>query len=291
MAGTKMRIGPTGMRLHEWIALEGDYWKDEGLDVEIDWQMVNEFYQYKGVAYKERPQDQPFLKNEQIVCNACAWGSIANAGAGMGKFSSGAYGIARNAIFVRADSPIMTPADLADVPIGVGLRAGSHFSVPLTLEPHLPLEKIKIVNVGGFGTRLNALLDGTVDATSLLDPQISMAEQLGLRKIIEGSFNTLWWVDDNTDADALAAYFRVLARAERDLQRAPRDYLKLWHYSVPIDYKDHGWDYSAFHEGEHFVYSPFPIDRYNEVLAQMERWSLDDLMLDKTYENLVLTTA
>src|SRR5262249_53892717 len=157
----------------------------------------------------------------------------ANAGAGMGKFSARAFGIARNAIFVPADSPINRPEDLADVPIGVGLRAGSHFSVPLSLEPHLPLDRINCVNVGGFGTRLQVLLSGEMPAANLLDPQISMAEQLGLKKVIEGTFNTLWWTPPGMDPSLLEAYFRVLDRAEADLQREPARYLPLWRYSVP----------------------------------------------------------
>jgi NitT/TauT family transport system substrate-binding protein len=287
----KLRIGPTGMRLHEWIAFEGGYWQDEGLDVEIDWGLVSQFLSYGNLEYKERPQDLPFVNGEPIVCNACAWGSIANAGAGMGKFSDQAYGIARNAIFVRPDSWITRPEDLANVPIGVGLRAGSHFSVPQSLEPYIPVDQIKIVNVGGFGTRLSVLLSGEVEATSLLDPQISMAEELGLRKIIEGAFNTLWWVDASTNQEVLQAYFRVLARAERDLEGEPSRYLELWHYSVPPEFKDRKWDYSRFHEGEHVRYETFPKERYREVLEQMERWRLDDLMQDKSYENLVFQTA
>src|SRR3712207_8090438 len=61
-------------------------------------------------------------------------------------------------------------------------RSGSHFNVPYRLEQYLPLDQIKTVNIGGFGARLTALLDGEVEAASLLDPQISMADQLGLRQ-------------------------------------------------------------------------------------------------------------
>jgi len=56
---------------------------------------------------------------------------------------------------------------------------------------HLIAAPIKTVNTGGFGARLRALLDGEVEAASLLPPQIAMAEQLGLRKIIEDRFKTL----------------------------------------------------------------------------------------------------
>jgi len=291
MALRKLRLKPTGMRLHDWMALESNYWADEGLEVEYLWDVVNATYEYGSLPYKERPQDQPFVQGQEVVCNACAWGSVANAGAGMGKFSADAYGIARHAIVVRPESDIRRPEDLAGVPIGVALRAGSHFSVPLSLEPYLPLEQIKTQNVGGHGTRLAVLLSHEVEASNLLDPEISMAEQLGLRKVLEGSFNTLWWVDAGMDPEALAAYFRVLARAEAELRRDPEPYLPLWKYSIPVSFRDRDWDFSRFHEGEHFVHQRFPMDKYLELMDQMRRWGLDDVMSRKRYEQLVLAPA
>ena len=288
MALRNLKLYPTGMRLHEWIALEGNYWADEGIDAEYMWDTIKNVYSYKAEAYKSRPQDKPMIEGEGAVTNACAWGSVANAGAGMGKFSASAFGIARNAVFVPADSPISSVEDLAGVPIGVGLRAGSHFSVPLTLEKHLPLDQINCVNVGGFGTRLQVLLSGEMPAANLLDPQISMAEQLGLKKVVAGTFNTLWWTPPEMDPALLDAYFRVLERAEQELQRDASRYLHLWKYSLPAEFADREWDYSRFHEGEHFVRQRYPMDKYQELLDQMARWGLDDVMEDKTFEHLVL---
>ena len=285
---TRLRLKPTGMRLHDWMALESGWWADEGLEVEYLWDVIQATYEYGGVAYKERPQDQPFVHGQEVVSNACAWGSVANAGAGMGKFSADAYGVARHAIFVQPDSAIRQPADLAGVPIGVGLRAGSHFSVPQSLERYLPLDQIATVNVGGHGTRLAALLAGEVEASNLLDPEISMAEQLGLRKVLEGEFNTLWWVDAGMDQAALAAYFRVLARAERELRSDPARWLPLWKYSIPASFRDRQWDFARFHEGEHFVHQPYPMSKYLELMNQLQRWGLDDVMSRRDYAQLVL---
>jgi hypothetical protein len=173
----------------------------------------------------------------------------------------------------------------------VALRAGSHFSVPLSLEPYLPLDQIKPKNVGGHGTRLAVLLSGEVEASNLLDPEISMAEQLGLRNVLEGTFNTLWWVDAGMDNATLAAYFRVLARAEDELRRDPASYLPLWKYSIPKSFQDREWDFSRFHEGEHFVYQRYPFDKYLELMDQMRRWGLDDVMERKDYQQLVLAPA
>jgi hypothetical protein len=83
---TKIRIFPTGMRLHEWIAFEEGYFREQRLDPEVMWDVY--LGQMKGWTggYKARPQDQPFLEGAQVIGNACAWGSVCNAGAGMGKF-------------------------------------------------------------------------------------------------------------------------------------------------------------------------------------------------------------
>src|SRR4051812_37162863 len=250
MTLTRLKISPTGMRLHEWVAMERGFFQAEGIEPEIRWDVVlGTMERWKGQGYKERPQDKPFLAGEQTVTNACAWGSICNAGAGMGKFVPDAYGVARWAIYVRADSPIQRPEDLADVPIAVGMRAGSHFNVPYRLEPYLPSERIKTVNVGGFGARLTALIDGEVAATSLLDPQLSIADQLGLRPIIANTFKTLWWVDPRYDRGLLDRFFRVLQRAEQDLARDPASCLPLWRYSVPEEQKEYTWDFGRFDPG------------------------------------------
>ena len=112
------------------------------------------------------------------------------------------------------------------MPVSVGMRAGSHFNVPYRLEKYLPLEHIKVVNTGGFGARLRALLDGEVEAASLLPPQIDMARQLGLRMVMEDEFHTLWWVPETarpapTCAPTCAGLERAEARFDRDLQEVP----------------------------------------------------------------------
>ncbi|MGH2520590.1 MAG: hypothetical protein ACRDF8_12345, partial [Chloroflexota bacterium] len=104
----------------------------------------------------------------------------------------------------------------------------------------------------------------------------------------EGTFYTLWWTPPNMDPELLKAYFRVLERAEKELTKDPAKYLHLWHYSIPAEFTDRAWDYSKFHEGEHFVNEPFPMDKYRDVISQMERWHLDDVMEDKTFDHLVL---
>ena len=288
---TKIRIFPTGMRLHEWIAFEEGYFLEQGLDPEVMWDVyLGQMRAWTG-GYKDRPQDKPFLEGTQAIGNACAWGSVCNAGAGMGKFVPDAYGVARHAIYVRADSSIRRPEDLRGVPVAVGLMAGSHYNVPYRLERHLPLGDIKIAPVGGFGRRLDALLKHEVDAASLLDPQIYMAEELGLRKVLDGEFNTLWWVDAESDRDVLRRYFTALARADAAIERDLTRYLPLWKKCIPPEFADRPWRVEQWGAGERFVFEPYPAEKLAEVMAAIHRWDMGREMHVTEFDRLALSLA
>jgi NitT/TauT family transport system substrate-binding protein len=285
----KVTVAPKGMGLNDFVAKEEGFFEAEGLDVTFDWKTFRGTQSsWKGLNYLERPQDQPYTKDKtEVIQGACVWGSICNASAGMGKFVAEAYGDSPWAIFVRPDSKIREPKDLKDVPISVGMRAGSHFNVPYRLEKYLPLANIKTVNTGGFGARLKALLDGEVEAASLLPPQIAMAEQLGLRKIIEDTFHTLWWVPEGFDPEHTKAYLRALDRAEKAMDANLAKYLPLWKLAIPAEFETyHKWDFSKFGRGERFVYKTIPHSEFDEVMDQVKRWNLDDYLKDRSYEGL-----
>jgi NitT/TauT family transport system substrate-binding protein len=284
-----VRIAPKGMGLNDFVAMQESFFAAEGLDVEFDWKTFRGTQSsWKDLDYLQRPQDRPYTHdNTDVIQGACVWGSICNASAGMGRFVADAYGVSPWAIFVRPDSPIRKPQDLKDIPISVGMRAGSHFNVPYRLEKYLPLANIKTVNTGGFGARLKALLDGEVDAASLLPPQIAMAEQLGLRQILADTFHTLWWVPEGAPAEIVTNYLRALDRAEQALEADLEKYLALWKLAVPAEFENiHPWDFTRFGRGERFVYRPIPRAEFDEVLEQVKRWGLDQYLKDKSFENL-----
>ncbi len=289
-----VKIAPKGMGLNDFVAMQEGYFAAEGLDVEFDWKTFRGTQSsWKGLDYFQRPQDRPYTEDKaQVIQGACVWGSICNASAGMGRFVADAYGVSPWAIFVRPDSSIHTPQDLKDVPISVGMRAGSHFNVPYRLEKYLPLANIKTVNTGGFGARLKALLDGEVEAASLLPPQIAMAEQLGLRQIIADTFHTLWWVPDGTPPQIVTAYLRALDCAETALDADLEKYLPLWRLAVPAEFENlQAWDFSRFGRGERFVYEPIPRSEFDEVMDQVKRWGLDQYLKDRSFDNLAAAVS
>ena len=287
----KVRVAPKGMGLNDFVAKEEGFFAAEGIEVEWDMKTFRGTQaSWKGNDYFQRPQDKPFTeaKDSSLIQCACVWGTISNASSGMGRFVGDCYGVSPWGIFVRPESKIRKPEDLKDVPVSVGLRAGSHFNVPFRLEKYLPLEHIKTVNTGGFGARLKALLDGEVEAASLLPPQIDMARQLGLREIIADEFHTLWWVPESAPLEDVRAYLRGLDRAEKALNQNLAKYLPLWERAVPPEFMStRNWDFSKFTRGERFVYQPLPQAEFDQTLEQVKRWDLDQYLKEKNFDKLV----
>src|SRR5437879_1054949 len=87
-----------------------------------------------------------------------------------------------------------------------------------------------------------------------------MAEELGLRNVLDGEFNTLWWVDAGSERDILRRYFTALARAEAALDRDLARYLPLWRKCIPPEFADRPWGVDRWGAGERFVFEPYPAE-------------------------------
>lgn len=287
---TPIRVVPHFMRLHEWVALEEGAYQAEGLEPELLSDVMHAVSSHGADRYFERPQDTPFLTRGMEVANsACEWGSVCNAGAGMGKFVSDLYGVARFSIFAAPGSKLRRLGDLAGVPVGVGIMAGSHFTTLMTLEHVLPREEIKVENVGGPGKRLLALLNGEVEVANLLDPEIPIAEEKGLTRLASGEFRTLFWVSPGIPASALGAYFRALRRADQALRARPSQYMPLWQRNVPPELAGE-YDWSKFGMGEMLVFEHYPEETFSDTMQFARRWGLDQNVRTDVYADLAATT-
>src|SRR3954447_5364385 len=262
---TPISVVPHFMRLHEWIALEEGYFEVEDLEPELRADVMHAVSFHDRDPYKQRPQDTPFVEGMEVANSACHWGSVCNAAAGMGKFVPDVYGVANFGIYVRPDSPIRAVEDLRGVPIAVAIMAGSHFTTLETLERHFPAEDVRIDYVGGPGRRLRALKAGEVQAANLLDPEIGIAEQQGLRRIVGGQFKTLFWVSPTLSSDVLRRYVAALRRADGALRAAPERYLHLWVRNVPPALQGERYDVQQLGLGELLVFEPYPEAEYERT--------------------------
>lgn len=290
MPDTLMKISllPNPIRLHELVALEEGLFTEQGLEADVHWQEFHELMgswaEFTGPGTKATGPAAMRAAQRQSgdeVASACQWGTVNVSSSEGGRWFRDAYAVSRQAIFVRPDSDIRGPEDLANVEIAVGWLAGSHYNTYLRLESYVPLEQIKPIPVGGYGRRLDALLKGEVEAASLLDPQIQMADDLGLRRVVAGEFDCLFWVDEDIEDEALRRFFRALERAEQALQADLPKYLPLWERCIPAEFKDRTWRLGDWVQGTRFVREPYSDEKFNTTLAQIERWGLDGYMRSK----------
>lgn len=283
---TPIRVVPHFSRLQEWIALDEGFFQAEGLEPEMLQEVMHAVSSHPGDQYGQRPQDLPFARQMEVVNSACQWGTACNAGAGMGKLAPDLYTVGRFALFTRPGSPVQRLADLRDIPVGIGEMAGSHFTTLQVLEQVLPKAHIRTVHAGGPGQRLLALLQGEIEAATLLDPEIAIAEARGLRALARGEFLITFWVAPTLSTDVLQAYFRALKRADEALSREPERYLPLWERNVPPALKG-TYDYSTFGLGEKFVFEPYTEEMFQQALQFAEKWNLHTHIQESRFSYLI----
>src|SRR5918912_3973084 len=242
---TPKKLVPHSPRLHEWIALEEGYFQDEGLEPHMLTDVMHSVSSHRGDEYGQRPQDLPFVQEQEVANSACEWGTACNAGAGMGRVIPDLYSVGRYAIFVRPGSEIHRLYELRDVPVGIGQMAGSHFTILKTLGEVLPKEHIKTVHTGGPGQRLVALQEGEVQVANLLDPEIPIAEARGLRRLAQGEFLITFWVSPTISRETLGKFFGALKVAEEALEQDTDKYLHLWERKIPPALAG-DYDYASF---------------------------------------------
>ena len=80
---TPINVVPHFSRLHEWIALEEGCFQDEALEPNMLTDVMHSVSSHHGDEYGQRPQDLPFVREEEVANSACEWGTACNAGAGM----------------------------------------------------------------------------------------------------------------------------------------------------------------------------------------------------------------
>lgn len=166
--------------------------------------------------------------------NACEWGNYCRAGAtNVGSRQVGRRGIITYAaIVVRPDSPVYTPQQLANRTIGVPFFAGTHYLALHLLEGFLPREAIKLCRApAGSRNRFNMMMKGEIEATTLTEPYITLAEKKGCRVICSAFYHGTEVASDRVDPETYAAFNRAVREAVRRINSDKSKYLRYF-----IDY-------------------------------------------------------
>jgi NitT/TauT family transport system substrate-binding protein len=282
--------------LPELVAYDEGLFEKEGL--RIEWADRE-----KGVEKKVEPQVtspkgvNPFASHGKLfeqgkadMYNACEWGNycrVQDTGTGSRQLGRRAI-VACAALVVAPDSPVFTPQQLANKTIGVPFYFGTHYIALHMLEGFLPREMIKLCRApNGSRYRLDALMRGEVDATTLTEPHITLAEKKGCRIICSALFHGTEVASDRVDAETYAAFNRAVREAVRRINANKRAYLHYFiDYYAKNDPEVAALEVEDLRESRLVVCdpAPIPVEEMQRTYDWLKSWG----MLEETASPLQL---
>jgi NitT/TauT family transport system substrate-binding protein len=109
---------------------------------------------------------------------------------------------------------------------------GTHYLALHLLEGFMPRDQIRLCRVpNGSRHRFDAMMRGEVEATTLTEPYVTLAETKGCRLICEAFYHGTEVASDRVDAETYAAFNRAVREAVRRINADKRAYLRYF-----IDY-------------------------------------------------------
>ncbi len=173
-----------------------------------------------------------FEQGKADMYNACEWGNYCRVqDSGQKGRQIGRRGIVTFAgIVVRPDSEVYTPQQLAGRSVGVPFYFGTHYLALHMLEGFLPREEINVCRApNGSKYRLAAMMKGEIEATTLTEPYLSLAEKKGCRLICSAFYTGTEVASDKVDGETYAAFNRAVREAVRRINADKAGYL---HYFI-----------------------------------------------------------
>lgn len=220
---TRMRLFhlPFSFMLPQRVAHERGYFTEAGLEVELIER------DREAVEVKYIPSETTLTGDHGVdLYPICKWESIKRTWemddgriVAKGTFADLPY-----SVFVRPDSGIEEPTDLAGVPVAVNRRTGQEYTAMRALEEHMGPEDVALEGFGMPTERLRALRDDEVEAAILLDPQSTLAEHMGFREVL--SFDNHMGIvgGEGIDGEVLDAFMAAYDRAAMEINANPEKY-------------------------------------------------------------------
>jgi NitT/TauT family transport system substrate-binding protein len=276
-----------GLFEQEGLAIE---WvdRDQGVQKDID------------LSITSPKQVDPFLSHGRLfeqgkadMYNACEWGNYCR----VGSTTVGSRQIGRRAIVsfssmvVAPDSPVYTPQQLANKVVGVPFYFGTHYIALHMLQGFVRRDEIKLCSApNGSRYRLEALLRGEVDAVTLTEPHITLAEKKGCRLICSAFFHGTEVASGRVDAETYAEFNRAVREAVRRINANKRAYLHYFiDYHGKTDPEAAALKVEDLRESRLVVCDPAPIpqDEMQRTYAWLKNWG----MLEETSSPSQLVNA
>ena len=205
--------------------------------------------------------------------NACEWGNycrVQDTQVGSRQVGRRAI-VSYAAIVVRPDSKVFTAQQLAGKTVGVPFYFGTHYLALHLLEGFMPREDIKLCRTSnGSRPRFDAMMRGEIEATTLTEPYVTLAEKQGCRLVCEAFYHGTEVASDRVDAETYGAFNRAVREA---VKRINADKTKYLHYFI---------DYHAKKDAEIGALKPQDLRASRIVVCDPAPIPLDEMQ--RTYE-------
>jgi NitT/TauT family transport system substrate-binding protein len=276
--------------LPELVAFEEGLFEEEGLLIE--WVDRDKGVERKAQFDVTSPKGlDPFSSHGRMLeqgqadmYNACEWGNYCRVqDTGVGSRQVGRRAIVTYAaIVVAPDSPVYTPQQLADRSVGVPFYFGTHYLALHLLEGFLPRDAIKLCHTpNGSRYRFDLLMSGQVDAVTLTEPYITLAEKKGCRTVCSAFYHGTEVASDRVDGETYAAFNRAVRKAVKRIAANKRKYLQYFiDYHKAKDPEIGSLTLADLRESRLVVVDPAPIPaaELERTVAWLKSWG----MLEKT---------
>ena len=108
----------------------------------------------------------------------------------------------------------ITAQQLAGRTVGVPFYFGTHYLALHLLEGFMPRDQIKLCRTpNGSRYRFDAMMSGEIEATTLTEPYVTLAEKKGCRLICEAFYHGTEVASDRVDAETYGAFNRAVREA------------------------------------------------------------------------------
>jgi NitT/TauT family transport system substrate-binding protein len=232
-----------------------------------------------------------FERGKAQFQRGCEWGQIRRAYDSKlgGRVISKRSAVVSQAIIVRGDSPYNHPQDLRDVAVGVHFHAGSQYLTLQMLEGFLYRDEIKVVHIPVSAERYKALLKGVVDAVTLPEPFISLAEKQKCKLICEAYCVGSEVASPDIDAETHAAIGRAIKKAVRLIDNNKKKYLRHFIADVPAGLGSLRAADFRLSRLRYVDPSPYSPEEFERACKWMMSWDLldPDAAFDRLVDNRI----
>ncbi len=192
-------------------ATECGFFRQVGLEVKI---VKKDHADNSQLEVLGRQKERLFELGEAHVYNACQWGSVMrlNLSSRNCRIVTRRASMIHMGLAVSHSSHVEVPEDLANEPVAVAERTGSHYLGYKMLAGFMSLKQIELRHIGHPPDRLCALMEGQVAGAMLMEPYLSLAEKKGARTICEAKFFGTDIFADFVSDDTIRAFVAAVGK-------------------------------------------------------------------------------